>query len=87
MRVQETVAIAAPLWTVTELTPGRSFAWTSRASGLVSVGDHRVDAPGTAQLTFSQTGPLGSVLGLLMTPLIRSYVRTEAASLKARCES
>lgn len=75
------------IWTITELAPGRSFSWTSRSPGLVSVGGHRVDGSGTVLLTFAQTGPLGSVLGLLMTPLIRSYVRTEAAGLKARCEA
>jgi hypothetical protein len=78
------------VWEVSELTPGRSFSWTSTSPGLRSVGEHRIApsaAGSTVLLGFGQSGLLGSVAGLLMAPLIRSYVRTEAAGLKSRCES
>jgi uncharacterized membrane protein len=77
-------------WEITELTPGRSFTWVSRGPGVRSVGTHAVSPSGdgsTVVLTFAQSGPVGTVLGVLMAGLIRSYVRTEAAGLKKRCES
>jgi hypothetical protein len=75
---------------VRELTSGRSFSWTATGPGVRSVGEHIVapSGPGsTVTLSFTQAGPVGSVLSVLMAPLIRRYVRTEAAGLKARCES
>jgi uncharacterized protein YndB with AHSA1/START domain len=77
-------------WTVSELVPGRSFTWVTRGPGVRSIGEHEITPSATGssvRLTFTQTGPLGSLLALPMGPLIRSYVRQEAAGLKSRCES
>lgn len=76
-------------WTVTEVVPGRQFAWTSSSPGVRSRGDHRVEPIGDrsrAVLTFEQTGFLAPLSGLFLSGLIRRYVRTEGASLKAFAE-
>ena len=77
------------VWTVSALTPGRSFSWESTGPGVRSIGDHEIVPAGTgsrATLRFTQTGPMSPVVGTLMSGLIRRYVRTEAAGLKVRCE-
>lgn len=79
------------LWEVTELEPGRSFAWTAKNVGLTSVGRHRVvarrDGGATVTLTLEQEGPLAPLLALLTAKLTRRYVDTEAQGLKRRCEA
>jgi uncharacterized membrane protein len=70
------------VWEVTELEPGRSFAWTAKNVGLTSVGRHRVVARGeggaTVTLTLEQEGPMAPLLALLTGKLTRRYVDTEA---------
>lgn len=78
-------------WVVSEYVPGRSFRWTARGPGVVTVADHEVvpaddPARSTVTLRLEQTGPLSGVLGLVAGRLTRRYVATEARSLKARCE-
>ncbi len=79
------------VWEVTELEPGRSFAWTAKNVGLTSVGRHRVfgrgDGGATVTLTLDQEGPLAPLLALLSGRLTRRYVDTEAQGLKRRCEA
>jgi uncharacterized membrane protein len=79
------------VWEVTELEPGRSFAWTAKNVGLTSVGRHRVVARGeggaTVTLTLEQEGPMAPLLALLTGKRTRRYVDTEAQGLKRRCES
>ncbi|HEX2041826.1 MAG TPA: SRPBCC family protein [Acidimicrobiales bacterium] len=79
------------VWEVTELEPGRSFAWTAKNVGLTSVGRHRVVARGeggaTVTLTLEQEGPMAPLLALLTGKLTRRYVDTEAQGLKRRCEA
>jgi uncharacterized protein YndB with AHSA1/START domain len=92
--IGSTVEIKQPrlpktVWTITAFTPGHSFTWEARTPGVHSTGDHTLteSAVGTtARLTFTQTGPLGALLALPLTPLIRSYVRTEATGLKTAAE-
>lgn len=76
-------------WTVTELTPGRSFTWASAGRGLRLSADHTVTTDnGTTvvELTFSLAGPLAPFASLLAGKAIREAVDTEAESLKRWCE-
>jgi uncharacterized membrane protein len=80
-------------WTVTEVTGGRSFTWTSTGPGLRFSAGHTVTAVqgeegrATVELTFSVAGPLAPVAGLLAGKAIRWAIATEAASLKKWCEN
>ncbi|KPM56169.1 polyketide cyclase [Frankia sp. R43] len=78
-------------WTVTDLLPGAGFTWTSRATGMITVADHRITSdpnggPVTVRLSLRQSGPLAPVVALLMGRLVRRYVDTEAQGLRTRCE-
>ena len=76
-------------WEVTRFSPGTSFAWTSKAPGLTSFGDHEVVPTATGSkvtLTFRQSGLVAPVVGLLMGSRARRYVDTEARGLKNRAE-
>ena len=74
-------------WTVTEVVPGRSFSWESKAPGSLAVGEHEVTPTGDAscevRLMLDQTGPVGSLVGLLYRGLTRRYVQMEADGLAA----
>jgi carbon monoxide dehydrogenase subunit G len=75
---------------VTDLEPGASFEWTSKRTGMTSVGDHRISprANGSeVKLTFRITGALAPVVSAFGRKLIRNYVDTEAAGLKRRAEA
>jgi uncharacterized membrane protein len=77
------------LWTVTELTPGRTFSWESRRRGMTMTGSHRVDPEGAGSrntLTITMSGPLTPVLGPLLGPLMRRVLRTENACFAERAE-
>lgn len=76
------------VWTISALTPGRSFSWMSTGPGVRSVGDHEIAPAGAGSqvtLRFTQSGPLAAVVGVLLSGLVRRYVHTEATGLKARC--
>jgi uncharacterized membrane protein len=77
-------------WQVTELTPGRSWAWESRSPGALTVARHVVTPldEGTTRVeqSIDQTGPLGSLIGRLMAGTTRRYLRIEAEGLKAAAE-
>jgi uncharacterized protein YndB with AHSA1/START domain len=78
------------VWTVDEITPGRSFSWTNRSIGVTSFADHRLSTVNRGTrvvLSIRQTGPLAPMLSLVAGNLTRRYVRTEAAGLKRHCES
>src|SRR6187401_338549 len=74
-------------WTVTEVVPGRSFSWEAKAPGSRSVGEHEVTPTGDGscdvRLRLEQTGPLGSLVGLLYRGLTKRYVQMEADGLTA----
>jgi len=73
-------------WTVTEVVPGRSFAWESKAPGSLAVGEHEVTPTGETacevRLMLDQTGPVGSLVGRLYRSLTRRYVQLEADGLR-----
>lgn len=76
-------------WTVTELTEGRSFTWTSAGPGLRMSADHVVTEENgrtTVLLTFDVAGPLAPLANLLAGKAVRQAIDTEAASLKKWCE-
>ena len=77
-------------WTVTELTPLSSFTWESRMPGLRMAAEHVARPLGANQteitLTFSFQGLLGAILGRIYGNISRTYVETEAHSLKKRAE-
>jgi hypothetical protein len=78
------------VWTVTAFEPGRSFAWTARATGITVVGEHSLSSGDgntvTLTLGIRATGPLAPIVALLTGNLTRSYVNLEAQGLKRRCE-
>lgn len=94
LRKGSVAAVAQPkqplrTWTVTELTPGRSFTWASAGRGLRLSADHTVTTDnGTTvvELTFSLGGLLAPFASLLAGKAIREAVDTEAESLKRWCE-
>ena len=74
-------------WTVTEVVPGRSFTWESKAPGSRAVGEHEItpadDGTCEVRLRLEQRGPVGSVVGLLYRGLTKRYVQMEADGLAA----
>ena len=79
--------LPATAWTVTEVVPGRSFSWESKAPGSLAVGEHEITPTGDdtceVRLMLDQTGPFGSLVGLLYRGLTRRYVQMEADGLAA----
>lgn len=78
------------LWTVTDLTPGTAFTWTSRAPGILLTAVHelvpRSESVTTARFVLDQTGPLAGVLGAVTGSLSRRYASMEARGLEGRAE-
>lgn len=83
--------LPATTWTVTDVVDGKSFSWRAIAPGSTAVGEHDVISrgDGTCQvrLALDQTGPLGSLFGLLYRRLTRRYVQMEADGLARRALS
>ena len=78
-------------WTVTELTPGRSWTWENRSPGAHTVAWHVVTPVDSAttrvEQGIDQDGPIGGLVGRLYAGLTRRYLRMEAQGLKAACEA
>lgn len=77
------------VYEVTEYVPCRRFTWIQRFPGGVLIADHRITQRGgnaEVVLSFSSSGLLGNIAGKLFCRLIGNYVRTEAQSLKNRCD-
>ncbi len=74
-------------WTVTEVVPGRSFSWESKAPGSRALGEHEITPTGEAscevRLMLDQTGPIGALVGLVYRGLTKRYVQMEADGLTA----
>jgi hypothetical protein len=75
------------LWTVTELSDGRSFTWEAKGPGLRTIGRHEVVPEGAGArvtLGIEQTGPLAWLANLLWGRLTKEYVDREGRCLAAR---
>lgn len=84
VRVQQP-RLPALEWTVDELVPGTSFAWSSRSAGVTSRADHRVTPlPGGCRVEVSlvQAGPVAGLLALVHGRLTRRYLRQELEGLR-----
>jgi len=83
--------LKAAVYTVTELVPGRSFVWETKAWGVTISAGHlvrpRAEGLSTITLRVTQTGALAQLVGLLAANTIRRYVTMEAEGLKKRCEA
>lgn len=79
------------VYEVTECVPHQAFTWVQKALGATMIADHRINAcdgdGAEVELTFSTEGLLGGILGNMYAKRICDYLRTEARSLKAHCES
>jgi hypothetical protein len=79
------------VYEVTECVPHQAFTWVQKAPGATMIADHRINAcdgdGAEVELTFSTEGLLGGILGNMYAKRICDYLRTEARSLKAHCES
>jgi len=77
------------VWTVTELTDGRSFTWESSARGVKLVAWHLIEPDGDGSkvtLGVRMTGLMATLLGPFLRSLAKRNVRTEAEGVKRRCE-
>lgn len=77
------------LWTVTDVQPGRSFTWVSRAPGLLVTGVHEAVpiAGGTrATVGVDIAGLFAGPWARLTRAITERYLGFEAEGLKARCE-
>jgi uncharacterized membrane protein len=83
--------LAAAVWTVTTIEPGRYFEWRSVLPGLTSIGGHRVEAQGSdrsrVRLSLEWKGMLAPLINLIYGDLSRRYVDTEAEGLRRRAEA
>ena len=78
------------VWTVTELTSGVAFTWTSTSPGVRITASHAVEpSPEGCRLTLAVdlAGWLAPVGWLTTKSLTQRYVQTEAASIKAAAEA
>lgn len=78
------------LLTVTAIEEGRRFAWATKQPGLTFSADHVIDATprGSRVRLFAEfSGLLAPIVGVVYGRKTRSYVATEAESLKARAEA
>jgi uncharacterized membrane protein len=79
------------VWRVTEVEPGRSWSWQSKAPGVTTVGWHEVTALASgrtrARQGVEQRGWLAPAFGALTARLTERYLALEAAGLKARSEA
>lgn len=79
------------VWTVTEMTPGRSFVWEAKGPGLTLVAGHHLtnEEGGVVQvtLTVEQRGVVGRLLEPLTSRSAKRYVHMEAEGLKRQSEA
>jgi uncharacterized protein YndB with AHSA1/START domain len=83
--------IGTMTWTVTELTPARSFVWEAKRPGLTLVAGHYVssgdDGTVNLKLTVEQKGFVGRLLELLTEKSAKRAVKLEAEGHKRRAET
>ena len=77
------------VWQVTEFDPGRSFSWKSGSAIAWCVAKHWVEVAeqgSRAGLSLHFGGPLGGIIGRLLTNINNRYLAMEAAGLKEKSE-
>ncbi|MEB3983724.1 SRPBCC family protein [Mycobacterium sp. 663a-19] len=78
------------VWKVTEVDPGSSWTWVQRAPAAVVTARHYVEArPGggtRVRQQIDQRGPIGALVGRLMTRKTKCFLELEAQGLKGRSE-
>ena len=77
-------------WTVTQLQPGRSFAWETASPGITTAGGHLVEPHeqgAMITLTLRQHGPLAWIAQLLLGRRIRRYLSKEMDGFRRTAES
>ena len=77
-------------WKVTEIEPGRSFTWETKAAGVSTVGVHLVEPNqdgSTITLSLRQTGPLARIVGWLVGARARRYLSMELEGFRLGAES
>jgi uncharacterized protein YndB with AHSA1/START domain len=83
--------IGTMTWTVTELTPGHSFVWEAKRSGLTLVAGHYLRSGDgrtvTLRLTVEQKGLVGRLLEPLTEKSAKQAVQLEAEGHKRRAET
>jgi hypothetical protein len=75
-------------WRVTELNPGTSFTWVSRAPGVQVTACHNAETIAIGSrvtLSIHYVGWLGSLVARWVGELNERYLEMEASGLKARC--
>jgi uncharacterized membrane protein len=78
------------LWTVTDITPGRSFTWENKAPGIRVIARHFADpiaAGSRVTLSLRYEGLLAWLLAWVTRGLTNRYLAMEASGLKARAEN
>jgi uncharacterized membrane protein len=77
------------VWTVTALEPGRSWTWEATGPGAHTVATHVLRPVGdstVAEMSISNGGVVGRLLGRVWRSLTARYMGLEAAGLKQRSE-
>ncbi len=77
------------VWTLTELTEGRSWTWVGGGPGARTTAAHVVEPHGDGtrvRLLLRQEGPIGKLVGKLTAGLTDRYLAMECEGLKSRAE-
>ena len=79
----------ANVWTVTELTPNRSFTWETNSGGVKGSATHVIEPDGNGSkvtLIVDLSGPVAILFGWFIGGPSRQNVDMEAEGLKRRSE-
>jgi hypothetical protein len=79
------------VWTVTELSPRRSFVWEAKRPGLTLVAGHHIDIAGPSSVNLTLSVELRGLVAGVFEPLgkrtVRRSIQLEAEGHKRRAES
>jgi len=82
--------LKAAVWKVSALVPGQSFTWRNSGAGVTTDVDHELaqSTSGTiVTLRVRQSGALAGISSLIGGSATRRTIDTQAAGLRAFCES
>ncbi|HEX6360818.1 SRPBCC family protein [Actinophytocola sp.] len=82
--------VPTTVWRLTELVEGRSFVWQAGAPGARTTAHHTVEPSehgSLATLRLGMHGPVGVLVGALMSGMNRRYLQLETDGLKRRSEA